>query len=113
MKLFFLSILLAITLLSFSHPASAYVDGQTLLSSCRDKPGSVMRSICLGYISAIADTMKSSTIGKREACLDRKLGLTDLIKETMSFIEGNRLDRKKPAAELVAVAFANKYPCLK
>jgi len=97
--------------MTLSNHANAYVDGETLLSSCRDKPGSIMRSICLGYMSAIADIMKTEKIGNRKACIDRKMSLTELIKETMSFIEGNRLDRKKPAAQLVTVAFSNKYPC--
>ena len=108
-----IAILVFLVWVSFSQNTYAYVDGKTLLSSCRDKPGSVMRSICLGYMSAMADTMKSSSIGKRKACIDRKMGLTDLIKETMAFIEGNRLDRNKPASELVVVALSNKFPCIK
>ena len=97
----------------FPNQANAYVDGKTLLSACKDEPGSTMRSICLGYVSAIADIMRSSSIGKRKACLDKKMKLTDLIKETIDFIEKNRLDRKKPAAELVTVAFSNSYICEK
>ena len=94
-----------------SNPASAYVDGDTLLKSCRDKPGSVMRSICIGYIAGVADAMRNAAIGKRKACIDRKLGLTDLIKQTTGFIERSRLDRTKPAADLVVVVFSNEFPC--
>ena len=93
--------------------ANAYVDGKTLLSGCKDEPGSTMRSICLGYVSAVADIMRSSSIGKRKACLDKKMKLTELIKETVCFIESKRLDRNKPAAELITIAFSNKYICLK
>ena len=45
----------------------------------------------------------------KEVSEDYKRKQSELIKETMAFIEGNRLDRKKPAAQLVTVAFANKY----
>ncbi|MBL41364.1 MAG: hypothetical protein CMM49_01750 [Rhodospirillaceae bacterium] len=95
------------------NQANAYVDGKTLLSGCKDDPGSTMRSICLGYVSAVADIMRSSSVGKRKACLDKKMKLTDLIKETVAFIEKSRLDRNKPAAELITVAFSNKYTCEK
>tara|TARA_B000000437_G_C11478365_1_gene237717 strand:+ start:82 stop:423 length:342 start_codon:yes stop_codon:yes gene_type:complete len=93
--------------------ANAYVDGKTLLSACKDDPGSTMRSICLGYVSAVADIMRTSPIGKRKACLDKKMKLTELIKETIAFIESSRLDRNKPAAEIITVAFSNKYVCEK
>tara|TARA_B100001559_G_C15918403_1_gene357536 strand:- start:70 stop:414 length:345 start_codon:yes stop_codon:yes gene_type:complete len=111
MKVLIFTIGLIISISYLPGKANAYVDGKTLLSACKDEPGSTMRSICLGYVSAVADIMRKSSIGKRKACLDKKMKLTDLIKETIKFIEKNRLDRNKPAAELVAIAFSNEYIC--
>ena len=111
MKTLLIFVAASVLWIGLPHPASAYVDGETLLKSCRDKPGSIMRSICLGYIAGVADVMRNAPIGKRKACIDRKLGLTDLIKQTTRFIERSRLDRTKPAADLVVVVFSNEFPC--
>ncbi|MFZ2106122.1 MAG: Rap1a/Tai family immunity protein [Roseiarcus sp.] len=93
------------------NPAFSYdgfQTGNTLLANCI----SPNLDICLGYLEGISDAMAlGSLIYKSHACLPSGVSGRQLIDITVEFLQSHASIRHFQAASLVAVAFANSFPC--
>lgn len=94
-----------------TQPAhAALMDGKTLLAACTQETGSPRRSICLGYIAAIADALGDAGVGKRKACVG-SAKLSAMRDAVVQHLTAQKSTADKPASEGVTIALANRFKC--
>jgi hypothetical protein len=105
----FLSVLI---LLAAASPASgatrvtAFMDGNELLQTCRDR-----EPACLPYVIGVADALEM--VSRRLTNICRPDGVTpeQLLDVLISWLEDNPAERHRPAAKLAGMAYAGAWPC--
>lgn len=90
---------------------AAMMDGTTLLSACTQVSGSPQRSICLGYIAAMADAMAEAGVGDRKACFASDAKLSQMRDAVVAYLQKQQAAGDKAGSDAVAVALANQFPC--
>ena len=102
---------MTVTAIITPHSVSAFdgfQTGNTLLTRCT----SPNLDICLGYLEGIADALAlGSPVYKSRACMPSGISGRQLIDIIVEFLQSHAAIRHFQAASLVAVAFANSFPC--
>jgi len=93
------------------HADAALMDGKNLLNACTQPSGSARRSICLGYVAAIADTLAEEGIGRRKACFG-KAKLSAMRDAVVAHLQKQQENTaSEPASDAVTVALVNQFSC--
>jgi hypothetical protein len=91
--------------------AAAFVTGNQLLSACQSS-ATIERMDCLGYVSAIADTLGSGgQIQGIKACLPPTVTRGQAQDVVVQWLLNNAAHRHHAAPVLTAAAFAGAFPC--
>lgn len=93
------------------HAEAALMDGKALLNACKQPSGTPRRSICLGYIAAIADVLEEDGVGNRKACFGKGAKLSVMRDTVVAHLEKQRRTADEPASNGVTVALVNKFSC--
>jgi hypothetical protein len=103
---------LAIAVTMWARPCPAEVrDGDALLTQCTATIGAIM-DYCYGYIDAVADYMfQKHAMGAFTACVSNAPDDSQLRFVVVQFLRENPELRRLSAPELVARAFAARFPC--
>jgi hypothetical protein len=107
-----LSLTAAIIMTFLGTPALAdFNSGNELLRDCTATGGEPKSFICLGYLEAIADALRSSHINGWGACMSAEVSVRQLHDVVTQFLQDNAKLRHLAAAGLVAHALADAFPC--
>ena len=87
------------------------MDGKALLNACKQPSGTPLRSICLGYVAAIADALAEEGVGKRKACFAKSAKLSVMRDTVIAYLEEQTRIADEPASNAVTVALVNKFTC--
>ena len=90
---------------------AALMDGKALLNACKQPSGTPHRSICLGYIAAIADVLAQDGVGKRKACFAKGAKLSVMRDTVVAHLEKKAETADEPASSAVTLALVNKFTC--
>jgi hypothetical protein len=90
---------------------AALMDGKALLNACKQPSGTPRRSICLGYVAAIADALAEDGVGKRKACFAKSAKLSVMRDTVVAHLEQQTGTADEPASSAVTVALVNKFTC--
>lgn len=93
------------------HAEAALMDGKALLNACKQPSGTPRRSICLGYVAAIADALAEDGIGKRKACFAKSAKLSAMRDAVVAHLEKQTKTADEPASNGVTVALVNRFAC--
>ena len=93
------------------HAEAALMDGKALLNACKQPSGTPHRSICLGYVAAIADALAEDGVGKRKVCFANSAKLSLMRDTVVAHLEKQTGTADKPASSAVTVALVNKFTC--
>lgn len=95
-----------------SHADAALMDGKNLLNACTQPSGSARRSICLGYVAAIADALAEQGVGKRKACFGKDAKLSAMRDAVVAHMQKQKEKTgPEPASDAVTVALVNQFSC--
>jgi hypothetical protein len=94
-------------------PADAkFMDGKSLLNACTQPSQTPRRSICLGYIAAIADALEKDGIGRRKACFGKDAKLSAMRDTVVAHLKKQKTKAaEEPASGAVTVALVNRFSC--
>ena len=90
---------------------AALMDGKALLNACKQPSGTPRRSICLGYVAAIADALSEDGVGNRKVCFAKSAKLSVMRDTVVAHLEKQTGTADKPASSAVTVALVNKFTC--
>lgn len=105
----------AIALASLPSPAApmAFESGNDLFTKCSSDDASPAFIYCLGFVTAIADTMadRSDPFSGYYACFPNGVTKGQVLDVAMQYLRQNPQYRHFSAATLVAAAYAEAFPC--
>ena len=93
------------------HAEAALMDGKALLNACKQPSGTPHRSICLGYVAAIADALAEDGGRKRKVCFAKNAKLSVMRDTVVAHLEKQTGTDDRPASSAVTVALLNKFTC--
>ena len=93
------------------HAEAALMDGKALLNACKQPSRTPLRSICLGYVAAIADALAEDGVGKHKKCFVKSVKLSVMRDTVVAYLEKQTRTADEPASSAVTVALANKFTC--
>jgi hypothetical protein len=93
------------------HTEAALMDGKALLNACKQPSGTPRRSICLGYVAAIADALAEVGVGKRKACYAKGAKLSVMRDTVVAHLEKQAGAADEPASNAVTAALVDKFTC--
>jgi hypothetical protein len=93
------------------HAEAALMDGKALLNACKQASGTPLRSICLGYVAAIADALAEDGVGERKACFAKGAKLSVMRDTVVVYLEKQTGTTDEPASRAVTVALVDKFTC--
>ena len=107
------TLILALAICLCAFPAKAtFVDGNLLYHHCGKPVSNAGHSICIGYISAIADAMEDeATLYGFRACVPPAAEAGQLHGQLFRYLDINPLYRHHNASTIVARFLAETYPC--
>ena len=98
--------------LSASSAGAAYVSGNLLYLNCGTSALEAEQALCIGYISAIADTMEGGdSVDGFRACVPSTSKAAQLQGQLFRHLDTNLLYRHYNASTIVARFLAETFPC--
>ncbi len=112
MRKFLLAVMVLVVVPYVPVTKAGFVNGNTLLTRCRNETDVYDQAYCLAYIVAITDTLwgKNAVQGYR-ACPLGSLVQGHALDIAVSWLEAHSRRRHLAANELVAAALSEAFPC--
>lgn len=102
----------AVLMFAAPQPAHAVLlSGEDLLAACTQAAGTPRRSICLGYIAAIADALADKGVGGRKACFPDNAKLSAMRDAVVQYLNEQASAAAKPGSDAITVALVNRFSC--
>ena len=105
--------LATILTISGAHAQVSFLTGRDLLGECanRGDRGSTAAAICVGYATAIADSLARGPVWSWRACIKEGVSSTQVARIARVYMETHPQDLDYPAAQVVARALNEAFPC--
>jgi len=114
MKRFLLCVVLVV---GMAGPAvGAYVDGNFILRTCRDKTDNEKQAFCMGYVGGVSDTsdtVAASYTGAAKVCKPAGVTLPQIADLAIAWLKANPSKRHFSASTVVVIALVEAFPCKK
>jgi len=96
-----------------AHAQVTFLTGRDLLGECanRGDRGSTAAGVCVGYTTAIADSLARGPVWSWRACLNEGISSTQIARVARLYMETHPQDLDYPAAQVVARALNEAFPC--
>jgi len=106
-------ILAIILVVSGAHAQVVFLTGRDLLGECanRGDRGRAAAAVCVGYATAIADSLARGPVWSWRACIKEGVSSTQVARIAKVYMETHPQDLDYPAAQVVARALNEAFPC--
>ncbi len=91
-------------------PATAFTAGELQARCQLSDP--YRRGVCDGFIRGVLETLTSAeAAGRKRVCLPYRPTLQFVIDLTLAYVKSHPEQANSPAAEMVAAALTERFPC--
>ena len=90
-----------------------FLTGRDLLGECanRGDRGTIAAGVCVGYTTAVADSLARGPVWSWRACIKEGVSSTQVTRIARLYMETHPQDLDYPAAQVVARALNEAFPC--
>ena len=88
-------------------------DGNELLVHCRNSTEKAGYSYCLGFVTAVADSLRARPVGAWRACLPKEAPVDQLAEIVIAWLEANPSKRQLASDTITLSALSEAFPCKK